>query len=185
MQTFITIIILTLVGGVLMGIFSGISQANKEKTFEEDVIGKGLVVTKRIPHPNCTLLIDENNKKWAIQSGTKFNKIYNYCDLLDVKIYEDGTNIGKTSSLSKAVVGGYLFGVPGALIGSSMGKKAKNECTLLKLQIVVNDLDSPYIDINFINSKVKRDSSTYRNAVASVNRIASTLTALQYASNSN
>jgi hypothetical protein len=56
---------------------------------------------------------------------------------------------------------------------------------LLKLQIVVNDLDSPYIDINFINSKVKRDSSTYRNAVASVNRIASTLTALQYASNSN
>jgi hypothetical protein len=104
-------------------------------------------------------LIDEEKKKWAIKNNYNTDvKIYNYSDLVDVEVYEDGTNIAKTSSIGKAVVGGLLFGVAGALIGGSMGHKAKNECTSLYLRVVVNDLQTPYISVQFISTRTKRDS---------------------------
>ena len=83
------------------------------------------------------------------------------------------------SLLGKAIIGGFLFGVPGAIIGGTIGKK-KNECKSLGLRITVNDLDNPFIQLNFLNGKTKRDSFVYRTALQTANQIASALTIIQY-----
>lgn len=182
MNLLVGLLIFVVVMGVLGGILSVVMQSRSNKRFEESVENQGFRVTKKYSYSNGVLLIDENNKKWAVNNTLFKSKIYDFKDLLDVEIFEDGVNIGKTSSLDKAVVGGLLFGVAGAVIGGSMGKR-KNECTSLGIRIIVNDLNNPFIQLNFINTKTKIGSFAYKTALQSANQIASALTVIQYSSN--
>jgi len=181
MNLLVGLLIFVVVMGVLGGILSVVMQSRSNKRFEESVENQGFRVTKKYSYSNGVLLIDENNKKWAVNNTLFKSKIYDFKDLLDVEIFEDGVNIGKTSSLGKAVVGGLLFGVAGAVIGGSMGKR-KNECTSLGIRIIVNDLNNPFIQLNFINTKTKIGSFAYKTALQSANQIASALTVIQYSS---
>jgi len=178
-STIVGVFIFVIIIGILVGIFSIVIQSKSNKRFEENVNNQGFNITKRCTYGNGVLLIDEQGKKWTVNNYFSKYKIYEYNDLLEIEIFEDGVNIGKTSSLGKAIVGGFLFGVAGAVIGSSMGKK-KNECTSLGLRIIVNDLDQPYIQLNFLNGKTKRDSIVYKTALQSANQIAAVLTTIQY-----
>jgi len=179
MNLLVGLLIFVVVMGVLGGILSVVMQSRSNKRFEESVENQGFRVTKKYSYSNGVLLIDENNKKWAVNNTLFKSKIYDFKDLLDVEIFEDGVNIGKTSSLGKAIIGGFLFGVPGAIIGGTIGKK-KNEFKSLGLRITVNDLDNPFIQLNFLNGKTKRDSFVYRTALQTANQIASALTIIQY-----
>ena len=52
---------------------------------------------------------------------------YNYNDLLDYELYEDGSSITKGKGLATAL-GGAAFGLLGAMVGSSGKRGAKQTC---------------------------------------------------------
>ena len=89
--------------------------------------------------------------------GTKKNpKIYNYSDIVDFELLEDGESITK-GGLGRAITGGLLFGGIGAVVGGiTGGKRSKSICNSLKIKITVNDMRSPVVYINLLATATKR-----------------------------
>ena len=61
------------------------------------------------------------------------------------------------------MVGGYFFGVVGAVAGAARTKQINDICSTLQIMINVNDLNSPGICITLINSPVKKNFEIYLN----------------------
>ncbi len=109
---------------------------------------------------------DDNQKKWLIPDGflgkKKNPKIYNYSDIVDFELLEDGETITK-GGLGSAVAGGMLLGGVGAVVGGVTGKK-KNKaiCNSLKIKITLNNINNPVVYINFLAAATKKESLTYK-----------------------
>lgn len=120
--------------------------------------------------------VDDINKKFAVGVGGKTGqvKIYNYNDLGEFELNEDGNSIVKGKGLATAV-GGLTFGVLGAMIGASGKRKNQNNCTSLVVRIRVNDLNNPEVMIPFITTETKKDNSLYKYALSEANNLIATL----------
>jgi hypothetical protein len=128
------------------------------------------------------LEIDEGKKLWLIPSGIFGGRgkatVYNFCDIIDIELLEDGESIVK-GGLGRAVAGGLLFGGIGAVVGGVTGKrKTKGICNSLKIKITVNDMRNPAVFINFINTEMKKDSFTYKTAYSHAQECMSALQVL-------
>jgi len=92
--------------------------------------------------------IDENSKK-VIFYGKEHKKIYNYNDILESKIIEDGmekTVTSRGSLIGRALVGAVIAGGVGAIIGGlSSQKEHKSSVSQIDLQIVINDIKKPVL----------------------------------------
>lgn len=109
---------------------------------------------------------DDNQKKWLIPDGflgkKKNPKIYNYRDIVDFELLEDGETITK-GGLGRAVAGGMLLGGVGAVVGGVTGKKkSKAICNSLKIKITLNNINDPVVYINFLTATTKKESLTYK-----------------------
>ena len=61
------------------------------------------------------------------------------------------------------MVGGALFGGTGAIVGGVTGrKKTKEFCNSLRLKVTINDISNPVVYINFLETRTKKDSFTYK-----------------------
>jgi hypothetical protein len=112
------------------------------------------------------LKIDENAKKWYIPDGfagkTKNPHIYNFSDIVDYELLEDGSSVAK-GGLGRAVVGGALFGGVGAVVGGVTGhRKSSNVCEMLELKITLRDMSNPTAYIKFIETATKKSGSIYK-----------------------
>lgn len=122
---------------------------------------------------------DDNKKQWLIPDGfmgkKKNPKIYNYSDIVDFELLEDGETITK-GGLGRAVAGGLLFGGVGAVVGGvTGGKKSKSVCNSLKIKITVRNMNNPVIYINFLTAPAKKDSFTYKTMYKSAQECLSVL----------
>lgn len=109
-----------------------------------------------------TIFMDDKHKKWAVYHGKKVEpNFFDYTDILDCDIYENGGSTSKGRAGS-ALVGGALLGVTGAVIGASRGKKQIGMCNTMSVQITVNNPDFPIITIPLITSQTKTDSFSYK-----------------------
>lgn len=120
-------------------------------------------ITKKIGN---YFYIDENHKKWTIPQGLLKNKIiqskiYNYTDILDFELIEDGNSVSK-GGIGRAIVGGALFGGIGAIVGATTGHKQKQTCSILQIKIILNSMNSPIEYITLINTEIKKSSNTYK-----------------------
>lgn len=109
---------------------------------------------------------DDTQKKWVILSAVlgKRNKstVYNYSDIIDFELLEDGDSISK-GGLGRALVGGVLFGGTGAVVGGVTGKrKNKSICNSLKIKVTLNDINNPVVYINFITTPTKKDGFVFK-----------------------
>ena len=125
------------------------------------------------------LYLDENNKKLTIPQGLfrkKINeqKIYNYNDIVNFELIEDGNSISE-GGVGRAIVGGALFGGIGAIVGGSTGHKHKQTCTNLKIKITLNNINNPVEYITFINTEIKKDSRLYKSYIKIAQEIISVL----------
>ena len=123
--------------------------------------------------------IDEEQKKWLIPDGVfggkKNPKIYNFSDIVDFELLEDGESIAK-GGLGRAVVGGVLFGGVGAIVGGGTGgKKSKPICTSLNIKITLNNMSNPVAYINFIKTSTKKNSIIYKSMYKSAQECLSVL----------
>ncbi|GAK09594.1 SHOCT domain-containing protein [Geomicrobium sp. JCM 19038] len=105
---------------------------------------------------------DETQKKWATLSNGQLDRIYDYEDIVNFELLEDGNSVA-SGGLGRALVGGALFGGTGAIVGGITGKKTtKAICSTLKIKVTMNNMSEPVIYINFIETKTKKDSSSYK-----------------------
>lgn len=119
---------------------------------------------------------DDNNNWFAIPKGTFSAKIDNsfvfkYNEILDFEVLEDGATITK-GGFGKAIVGGAIFGLAGAIAGGT-SKKSKQVCTKLEIKITTKNIDNPVIYITLLNTEFKKDSFVYKTAYKSVQNILS------------
>ena len=110
--------------------------------------------------------IDENSRQWALYKGLfpswKNDVPRSYHDIVDFELLEDGSSITK-GGVGSALVGGFLFGRTGAIVGSITGaKKTKQTCTNLTIKITVNTIGQPTEYIKLITSSTKRESAAYK-----------------------
>lgn len=122
------------------------------------------------------LVVDEENKKIAILGYMVKPKVYNYHDLLEVKIVEDNVTVTKTargSQIGGALLGGVLAGGAGAIIGGLSGKKeTTEEVKKVELKILVNNVSNPEKNITFLYEMepIKKTHSKYRQAISKADR---------------
>ena len=84
---------------------------------------------------------------------------------------EDGNTITK-GGFGKAIIGGAVFGLAGAIAGGT-SKKSKQVCTKLEIKITTKNIDDPVIYLNLINTEFKKDGLIYKTASKSVQNILS------------
>lgn len=132
---------------------------------------QGYKITKKVD----ILCIDEGKKKWFL-SG--INTIFDYSDIIDFEIIEDGKSYKSKNGVLRAAVGGMAFGVVGAIVGAST---AKQESTInyMDLIITTRNISKPTLTIHVISSPTKTDSLAYRNACQSARQIIAQLTIMR------
>ena len=122
-------------------------------------------------HQFGRLLFDGNNKLWKAPGYP----VYRFADINDFDVVEErdvqsisySTQRTKTKGgLGRALVGGALFGVPGAIVGGVTAKRKAvtigntsstniEYFTQLGIRIMLNDINTPSITINFIDTKMQ------------------------------
>lgn len=146
-------------------------------TISSDIEKNGFVVSKKIndTENNYALLVDDNNKKWAIVNAkTSTFKIFEYSELVEYEIFEDGDSVVK-GRVGSTIVGGALFGGLGALAGASRSKKVKKTCKSMQVRIIVNDIKLPQYNITLVKTETKKDSFIYKAAQTKAQEFASVL----------
>ncbi len=121
------------------------------------------------------LYVDENAKKWYVFG---YNRVYNYSDILDFEISENGTKYKSKGGVTRSVVGGLTFGVAGAVVGASTAKRVTT-VNSMNINITVDNPQNPLVTIVIICSEVNTSSITYKNSVQLANQIISQLTYMQ------
>lgn len=131
--------------------------------------------------------IDEHKKQFLIKNGglgiKKNQRVYNFNDVIEYELLEDGESITK-GGLGRALVGGVLFGGVGAIVGGvTGGKKTKNIINSLKIKITLNNISSPTVYINIIQSPTKSNSIIYKTCYDSAQQILSIFDIIQNENN--
>lgn len=176
-------------------------EGNQRMTEEKLALLKSFNVTRLVGN---RILIDEKNKLWAIGEvkyvhnlhkvyGDKLwdmpghqnkIKIFNFSDIIDFELLEDGYSVTKGGvSIGKALLGDFLVGWPGFIVGGVTGKrKTKTTCYNMQIKITLNDFDLPMIMIPIITTRIPKGTKAYKNAVLIANEI---LSCLNIISNAN
>lgn len=154
----------------------------KPKTIEEQLTEMDFNISKHLKLGMYNhFYVDDINKKFAVIIGRKGQiKVYNYQDLGEFELNEDGNSIVKGKGLATAV-GGLTFGLLGAMVGSSGKRKNENTCTSLVVRMMVNELDNPEIVIPLIVTEVKKSSIMYTNAITQAKTLIATLNYIEKA----
>lgn len=138
----------------------------RDSIIQSNVNGDELLAFKATNSIGKFVQFDDDNKKWLIPSKGTFiptpDLIFNYSDIVDFELLEDGESVA-SGGLGRALVGGALFGGVGAIVGGVTGKrKSKNVCSSLRLKVTINNMDSPAVYINFIETKTQKDGLSYK-----------------------
>jgi hypothetical protein len=164
-----------------------INVANEQKQkIKEILLGlENFNISQEFYSPNMESLIaiDEQTKQFCIienkhenymELSTTFSKyeydhkVFNYNEILQSEILEDGATITTTSRRSQlggALLGGVLAGGVGAVIGGLSGSQSSSqEVKKIQLQVVVNDTKKSFYRITFMSLEngVKKDMSVYK-----------------------
>jgi len=111
--------------------------------FRKALVGNGFKIKTAIPLEEYDLFFDTENKQWAISTR---GKIFKFSDVNNVGLIRNGETVADWS-LTRAALGGMLFGGTGAIVGAATADKKEN-ITNLQVKVSVNDFENPtvYID---------------------------------------
>ena len=120
------------------------------------------------------VFVDNHNNKLMVLDGKSGRKAaLNFKDIIGMEFKEDGIS---TNGVGRAAVGGILFGGVGAVVGAVTGKRTVQN---IKIIIYVSDVVSPFVEISINqSSKIKCDSSTYKEIMEFERRLDATIRAI-------
>lgn len=160
-----------------------ISPKKKQKNNLADMAKERTVIEKNKFVPTTKIgsyfALNDETKQWAVRKGIlstfKYADVYDYKDILDFELLEDGTSIIK-GGLARSVVGGAIFGGVGAIVGGVTGnRKVHQKCNSLKIKITLNRTDTPIIYINLISKPIEKYYEAYKDAYNNAQKILSLL----------
>ena len=99
--------------------------------------------------------------------------LFSYDQISDYDLLEDGSSIMR-GGLGRAVIGGFLFGGAGAVVGAAT-RNSKSLCTRLQIKLTVKDYDQPAFFITLIDSEVSKSGLTYQTYIQQAESIISKL----------
>lgn len=105
------------------------------------------------------VIVDEELKKFVYKNGLKYSEIYNFNDLISCDVYEKNYQ-QLASTAGSAAIGGFLFGVKGAIVGSSVARKIENINSGLCVLIYLNNQENSLIIIDYIQQGATYDTSS-------------------------
>lgn len=147
----------------------------KQAMFANEANAKNLDIFRMTRKCEKYIELDENNHLLKFPCFSP-NLVFAYNDIISYELLENGETITK-GSLGGAIVGGALFGGVGAIIGSGMGSKTKQEINEYKIKIITKNPCYPEVYINFLTTgKVKSDSILYKSYSGNAEHILSLLT---------
>ena len=124
-------------------------------------------VTKELKCGSEYLREDAKMRKWYFTGyqDPENPEIYDYNEIIDYELTEDGVQIAK-GGLGSAVAGGMMFGGVGAIVGSNVGSKKINTIVEdISLRVSLKNKYRQEITIRFLPygiKDVKRGSSLYK-----------------------
>ena len=110
------------------------------------------------------LKINEKEKTWYVGAGAEKKRrvVRKFDDIADYELIDDGETV-ISGGFGKAVAGGVLFGVAGAMIGGATAKKKQTPvCTDLKIKITLKDINDPVVYIPFVTGQMKRSGTIFK-----------------------
>src|SRR5690554_4944741 len=149
------IILLIIIGGAWFNIDKQKEREEQTKQLEEKLDHlENFSATKKLVSAWGLIAIDNNSKQIAIKEEEGSIKKYSYNDILGCEIIEDGeTTYRKSSTIGRAIVGGFIAGGAGAVIGGLSGKEKENkELKTLDFKIVFKDTNKPSFKIRFFDA---------------------------------
>ena len=164
---FITILIIAVVIGVLIGIViivSNVQHKNKSKEVFENLTNFNATDKYLSDTSGVSIAYDEKRKKICLLVEHKA-ELYEYKDIIQSELDIDGETVLKqsiTGTVGRSVVGGVLGGGVGAIIGGTTGAKTgKEKIKNIDLKITVNNSKSPVYRINFMNTETSKGGFIY------------------------
>jgi uncharacterized membrane protein len=153
--------------------------AKENNTFIHTAVSKGLTLDKVMQFDRIYFGLDSNNKKIILKSfETGKNMIMGFKNIIAYELVEDGQALTKGGTGS-AIAGAALFGVAGAIVGSTM-KKSTNICTQMQLRITVSDVVNPSIVFDLIKHPgAIKGGAAYNKALNFAKEITATLAVIQ------
>ncbi len=151
---------------------------NIANSINEFVTTNSLSINREIKTNLFSLLVADEQKRFILTNNVNGNCfMYNYSDLLDFEMKEDGDTVVKGRGLQTAV-GGLAFGALGALVGASGQRAMTSMCSDLSVTLYLNNLDKPQITFQFINGSVAKTSLLYTMAQSQAKEMIGVLTAI-------
>ncbi len=158
--------------GLMFFIYMYLKKLDKEKGEElEKKIKKShfFNATKKISNYNNSqmMAIDERRQKINFINLKNKTKSWNFKDILEVELLENGKSIITTSGASmvgRAIVGGIALGGLGAAVGGVTSKKEQEDViTEISLKFIINNINNSIFIFTFFQSDtgIKKDSPEY------------------------
>lgn len=171
------VIICLIIYGVKRKKYLAQMEQNKEEG-KERLKSSGLVETKKMEGEDYSIIVDDENQKFAIRLGEQSQySIYEYDKFIDCEVIEtDGTESKTSGSAGKVIAGGLFLGELGALAGLSGGRKTKLVKIIyaLSVRILVEDIKTPFYQIDILDRQCKSSSDEYLDAVKEIGEIVAT-----------
>ena len=167
-----------IIGLVVFGIIRYKKIKEREKNKNESLNDLDLVETKVMAGDGYEIIIDDENKKFAITTDEIDRyAVYDYKDFIDCQVVEnDGEKSKSSGNAGKVILGAMFLGGIGALAGMSGERKVKTIKFIysLSVRILVKDIKRPFYQIDLISQKCKNDSDIYEDAVRDIAEIVAT-----------
>lgn len=122
-------------------------EREKERQIQKELDAKWNKVVKK--------MFEVNEEEKLIKVN---NRVYNFDDILDAELLEDGNSVIKSSLLGTAAKG-FLFGAAGYL---SKSKKTQSMCNKLEVKITIKDLNNPVEYIKLIRYNTPKTGFIYK-----------------------
>lgn len=129
---------------------------------------EGFQSTQQFVSANSGIAIDDDHRTICLisRSPSITTRIVPYADILSSEIVEDGVSVtrsSRTSQAAGAILGGVLGGGIGAVVGSLTGTRVtRAKVYRIDLRIIVNDLQNPTHEVNFLDTPAKQGSMVYK-----------------------
>lgn len=132
------------------------------RNFENIILANGYTIDKAIKiDSRKTVYVDDTNKVFLVNLGRELH-CYNFDKLVDFEVTQNDEVMIKGKSMA-TLTGGLLFGLGGAIVGSSGKRKQVNSVSNVKFNIYLNDLNNSQITIPLLLGRTKINSYIYNN----------------------
>ena len=155
----------------------------KPKLIKEEIVSKVLKDPNRVREIEVStglggvktkIIVDNKEKKIQFEIQKVKTKKFDFTEISKYEVYENGDKV-VSGNVGKALVGGFFFGIGGALLATQASKRVNSNCSDLRIFIYFKDIDFPSIEIPIISSETSKSTEHYSNKVSLVKEICALL----------